>query len=219
MITKEEFTDAISEFRNVEESGSYYDIAVNLFKNGYEIEAYILILATWNIARFRLVVLEFNIVKFKKTIEDLNPIFNNLEHEEFRSINFDNYKEDIEKIYNTLSSIKGIDYTGASKIMHLKNRNVFVLWDGYIRGEKNKKYYEQLEIVKSGKRKIKEYGKSAQNYIQFLKDMQELFSNIDFQDANKTFAKAIDEYNYINITPPIQEMEKQQKENKRNNRA
>ena len=44
------------------------------------------------------------------------------------------------KIFGTLSSIKGVEYTGASKIMHLKKRCVFVMWDGYIKGEKKKKY-------------------------------------------------------------------------------
>jgi len=95
--------------------------------------------------------------------------------------------------------------------MHLKNRCVFVMWDGYIKGEKAKKYYDELEIVKNGKWKIKKYKNNPKDYFQFLKDMQEKFKDINFKSIEKTFAKAIDEFNYVNITLPIQNMEKNKK--------
>ena len=41
--------------------------------------------------------------------------------------------------------------------------------------------------------------------------MQKLFKNINFQNERKTFAKAIDEFNYVNITLPIQEMGKKRR--------
>lgn len=38
-------------------------------------------------------------------------------------------------------------------------------------------------------------------YLLFLKDMQEKFGDIKFEEhTNLTFAKAIDEYNYMTIT-------------------
>ena len=43
--------------------------------------------------------------------------------------------------------------------------------------------------------------------------MQEKFKDINFQSNEKTFAKAIDEFNYVKITRPIQNMEK--KDNKK----
>ena len=87
------------------------------------------------------------------------------------------------------------------------------MWDGYIKGEKTKRYYNELKIVKNGDWKIKRYLNNPENYFQFLKDMQEMFKEINFQSNEKTFAKAIDEFNYVNITLPIQNMEK--KDNKK----
>ena len=207
MITDEEFTKAIKGFDAAEKRGSFYNMAIDLINNNFEMEAYFLILATWNFARFRYAINNFDINEFKEEIRKLNPNFNRLKNENFRTINFDKYKKDIEKIFATLSSIKGVEFTGASKIMHLKNRSVFVMWDGYIKGEKTRKYYNELKIVKNGNWKIKKYQNNPENYFQFLKDMQERFKDINFQSNEKTFAKAIDEFNYVNITIPIQNME------------
>jgi len=211
MITDEEFIEATKEFDAIEKRGSFYNMAIGLINNNFEMEAYFLILATWNFARFRYAVNDFDINGFKEKIKELNPYFNQLKDKDFRTINFDKYKEDIKKIFVTLSSIKGVEFTGASKIMHLKNRSVFVMWDGYIKGEKTKKYYNELKIVKNGDWKIKRYLNDPENYFQFLKDMQEKFKDINFQSNKKTFAKAIDEFNYVNITLPIQNMEKDNK--------
>lgn len=211
MITNDEFAKATLKFDEIEKRGSFYDMAVNLIDNNFEIEAYFLILATWNFALFRYAVKDFDIGGFKKIIKEINPYFDKLQTGEFRTLNFDQYEEDIKKIYNTLSPIKGVKYTGASKIMHLKNRNVFVMWDGYIQGNKPQKYYNELEIVKKGVWEIKNYGNSADDYFLFLKEMQKLFKNINFQNERKTFAKAIDEFNYVNITLPIQEMGKKRR--------
>lgn len=213
MITDEEFTEATKEFDAIEKRGSFYNMAISLINNNFEIEAYFLILATWNFARFRYAVTDFDINGFKEKIKELNPYFNRLKDEDFRTINFDKYEEDIKKIFVTLSSIKGVEFTGASKIMHLKNRSVFIMWDGYIKGEKIKRYYNELKIVKNGDWKIKRYLNNPENYFQFLKDMQEMFKDINFQSNEKTFAKAIDEFNYVNITLPIKNMEK--KDNKK----
>lgn len=211
MITDEKFTNATKEFDAIEKRGSFYNMAIGLINNNFEMEAYFLILATWNFARFRYAVNDFDINGFKEKIKELNPYFDGLKDKDFRTINFDKYEEDIKKIFGTLSSIKGVEYTGASKIMHLKKRCVFVMWDGYIKGEKKKKYYNELEIVKNGDWKIKKYWNTPEDYFQFLKDMQGRFKDINFQSNEKTFAKAIDEFNYVNITLPIQNMEKNNK--------
>jgi len=203
MIPEEEFFKAMSSFNELEKRGSFYDIAVNLLNNYFEIEAYLMILATWNFANFRYAVMDFDISAFKEKIKELHPHFDKMKNENFRTINFYEYEENIKKIFVTLSKIKGIGYTGASKIMHLKNRNVFLLWDSYIRGSYPKKYYNELEIVKKGLWTFKNYGTAPESYIQFLKDTQELFKHINFQDNRKTFAKAIDEFYYVNITLPI----------------
>lgn len=213
MIKENKFNESISKFDLMEKRGSFYKMAIGLLNRNFEMEAYFLILATWNFAVFRYAVNDFDINGFKEKIKELNPYFNRLKDEDFRTINFDRYEEDIKKIFVTLSSIKGVEFTGASKIMHLKNRSVFIMWDGYIKGEKTKRYYNELKIVKNGDWKIKRYLNNPENYFQFLKDMQEMFKEINFQSNEKTFAKAIDEFNYVNITIPIKNMEK--KDNKK----
>ncbi|MBU4502863.1 MAG: hypothetical protein KKA79_09785, partial [Nanoarchaeota archaeon] len=189
-------------------------MAVNLLNNRFEIEAYIILLATWNIGTFRFALKNFEINGFKEKIKKVSPYFNKMEGERFQTINFDEYKEDIKKIFKTLSQIGVVKYTGASKLMHLKNRDVFIMWDDYIRGGKAQKYYDKLRIVKNGFWKFKRYEKDAESYFQFLKDMQDRFKNINFSHPKKTFAKAIDEFNYVNITLHIQSMENEKKRRK-----
>lgn len=210
-IPSNEFNNAIQEFAQAELEGSFYDMSIELINGGFETEAYIFILATWNFGRFRYAIKDFDINGFRETVKKLYPIFKNIENEQFKTINFDNYENDILEIYETLSKIRGIEYTGASKIMHIKNPNVFVMWDDYIRGARSARYYEGLDIITKGYWCHKKYGKKAKNYFEFLKDMQKLFSHINFQDSTKTFAKAIDEYNYINITSRIKNMQQQEK--------
>jgi hypothetical protein len=207
MITDEKFIEATKRFDEIEKRGSFYNMALTLFDNNFEMEAYFLILATWNFAVFRYAIKDFDIDGFKKKIRELNDHFEIIKNEKLKTIDLNKYKEDIKKIYETLADIKGIQFTGASKIMHIRNRNVFVMWDGYIRGTKPKKYYNELEIVKNGSWQFRKYNKNGEGYFQFLKDMQERFKNINFHSVNKSFAKAIDEYNYMNITMQIQEKE------------
>jgi len=92
----------------------------------------------------------------------------------------------------------------------LRNRELFTMWDEYIRGSDSRprKSYEQLDIVKRGNWAIKRYGTSADDYLQFLEDMQNRFAGVSFRENKKTFAKAIDEFNYVNITLPMQRAEK-----------
>lgn len=215
MISDQEFIEATRKFDELEKRGSFYNMAINLINNNFEVEAYFLILATWNFAVFRYAVKDFNINKFRDKIRELDPYFIRLNDEEFRNIDFRNYGDDIIKIFGELSSINGVKYTGASKLMHLKNRNVFVMWDGYIKGNKLNKYYSRLDIVRNGKWEVTEYGNDGVSYLRFLMDMQKKYKGIGFQSRSKTFAKAIDEFNYVNITLPIQDMEKAEKDKKR----
>jgi len=215
MITNKELNEAVSKFDVLERRGSFYDMAVGLINNGFEIEAYCLILATWNFAAFRYAVKDFDLVGFRQTIEKLNSRFSTMEVEDFRIIDFDKYRDDIVAIFETLCHIRGIQYTGASKVMHLRNRSVFVMWDGYISGDKPKKYYDALDIVKRRCWRPKRYQKNGEGYFQFLKDTQDLFKNMNIKNHRRTFTKAIDEYNYVNITLLIQDMEREAQEKRR----
>jgi hypothetical protein len=215
MITQREFNEATARFKELEKRGSFYPMFCDMMDKGLEIEAYLFILSTWNFAVFRYAMKEFDINGFKKTMERLGPAFDKLKNESFRTIEFDKYKEEIVTIFETLSKIEGVKYTGATKIMHLKNRSLFVMWDGYISGNTTKRYYNELEIVKKGKRKFKRYKRSGEGYFQFLKDMRELFNGLNSPNDKKTFAKAIDEYNYVNITLRIQDMQREERKKKK----
>lgn len=157
---------------------------LNLMKNGFEIEAYLLMLSIWNFARFRYAVRNFNIDNFKKTTKRLDPIFKKFRTLDFKTINLIKYEKDIETLFRTLASIKGIEKTGASKLMHLKAPKVFVMWDGYIR-----KHYG----FKNG---------DADDYFNFLKKMQTTYGHVKSIEE-RTAAKLIDEHNYKTITEPI----------------
>jgi len=184
-VTYEELSEACRKFDDLERRGTFYNMAINLIDKGFEIEAFFLILATWNFATFRYTMKEFDINSFREIIQKrCNPIFNKIKDKRLETVNFDEIKSEIKELYNILSSIKGVKYTGASKLMHLKNPNLFIMWDCYI-----KKHY--------GFRKG-----TAEDYVNFLKKMQQIFTNIKWNHSNKTLAKAIDEYNYVKITLP-----------------
>jgi hypothetical protein len=141
-------------------------------------------------------------------VDSLEKHFQRLDGKNIRTADFGSLHEDISAIYDALSQIKGIQYTGAPKLMHLRNRELFVMWDAYIRGLKPRKAYERLDVVKHGDWEVKKYGSSADDYVQYLKDMQKRFAGVSFGDERKTFAKAIDEFNYVSITLPIQRAER-----------
>lgn len=208
MVTEKMFRDAVLRYKVEESRGSFYDIAASLLDRGFTKEAYLLLLATWNFASFRYAVTSFDLVAFENTVKSLETNFRRLDGKNIRTADFGSLREDISVIYDILSRIKGIQYTGAPKMMHLRNRELFVMWDAYIRGLKPKKSYERLEIVKSGDWKVKEYGSGADDYLQYLKDMQHKFADISFIEEGKTLAKAIDEFNYVSITLPMQTMER-----------
>jgi len=181
MPTQEEFEKKARRFPTLEPTRDrFYDMALNLLRDGYEIEAYILFLATWNFAGFRYVLTQFNLDSFRKTISEINPVFARLSHQNFRDASFEDARlcEDIEEIYAKLREV--VKQTGAVKIMHLRNPNLFVMWDTGIRS-----------IFKIKNRA------SPEDYISFLKKMKKEFGSIRWEDRERTFAKAIDQYNYV----------------------
>lgn len=184
MVNQEEFNKLTNKFDILEKRGSFYPMFLNMIKEGFKVEAFLFILATWNFASFRYAMKDFDILNFSNKVGLLEPFFNKFKEEKFLTINFNNYKNDIFKIYNIFYDIKGIKSTGASKLMHLATPSIFVMWDGYIR-----KYYG----YKKG---------DASDYFDFLEKMRGEFKNIKFDEKNKTFTKAIDEFNYTKITLP-----------------
>jgi len=216
-----DFIKTVQELRKMEkqEGGSLYDRSVKLVDKDCKTEAYILILATWNVGHARFAGSRLNIDEFEKTITGLQCHIDKLKKATIESIDFGTYEPEIKKIYTALASIEGIKYTGASKVMHLINPNLFVMWDTCIRGHRRKRNYQKLRIVKDKYWPRKWYRENDQYYLQFLKDMQGLFGHLcprysKSRYSYRTFAKAIDEYNYWNITRPIQKMERKEKSGK-----
>jgi len=176
-----EFKKTIAEFQKIKDArDQLWSRAKVLIDKGFEVEAYILILATWNFARFRYFMKNFDLHEFQKVINRVNPIFKKLENTQFENTDFTNsaVETDIKYIYDQLKKIA--EQTGASKIMALKNSKLFVMWDTEIR-----KIY-----------KINNKGE-PDDYIQFLIKMQEHFKEIKWISRIPPFAKAIDEYNYV----------------------
>ena len=122
----------------------------------------------------------FDTKNFSATIKKLNPTFDKLSHQTLQTVDLENpvITKRIKRLYQELKNI--VKKTGASKIMALKNPNLFVIWDTKIR--------KMYKIDNKSK---------PDHYIQFLKQMKTLFGHIRWADKKRPLAKAIDEYNYI----------------------
>lgn len=195
MINQEEFSKNLKEFDESENRGSYYPMFLNMIEKGFETEAFLFILSTWNFAAFRYAMQDFNLKGFKEVVSNLKPLFDKFKGTSIESINLDNYEKDIIYIFDTLAKIKGIQYTGASKLMHLTVPEVFIMWDAYIRKAWN---------FKKG---------SSEDYFNFLKKMQNEFKGLKGKDC-RTLAKCIDEYNYVKFTLPALEKQREKRKKK-----
>ena len=190
-ITLKEFQEKCNQFNDLEKRGSFYPMFTRMINNGFEIEAMLFILSTWNFATFRYAMKDFDILNFTETVRKCEPTFVKLKPYSIKNVDFETIRDDIKNLYNSLQVIKGVKYTGTAKLLHLKNPRLFIMWDSYI------------------KRKYGFPQGSADDYVDFLKKMQEMFGHIDWQNEERTLAKAIDEYNYLTITIP--EMENKRK--------
>lgn len=177
----EELKEGCRKYKEDEGRESFYDVAVSIVDE-YPLHASIIILATWNVSRFRFIASDpQNLTKLKEAIEKCKPLFQRVEDEKLQTVDLDKIKDSVKEIYSILSKVKGVEYTGASKVMHLINRNLFVMWDGYIRKGYN-------------------FGNNAEDYFNFLKMMQNEVKSMEWVDQTKTLAKAIDEYNYVKFS-------------------
>ena len=175
---------ACKEYENQEGRASFYDVALEIV-NDHPLQASIILLAVWNINRFRFMASDSkNLVDLKKAITECKPLFERVKGKDFRGAKLPEIRDVVEKIYSKLSGVYGVEYTGASKVMHLLNRDLFVMWD---RDTREKYGFDVAD---------------GDDYFNFLKLMQEKVKNIEWNDPNKTLAKAIDEYNQATITIP-----------------
>jgi hypothetical protein len=176
-MDNETLKKACEEYKRQEGRASFYDVALEIVDT-YPLQASIIILATWNSGAFRFSVNDTqNLFDLQKAIKEVDPLFERVERRNFKA-GFDKIGDTVKKIYSTLSKVKGVKYTGASKVMHLLNRELFVMWDTKVREELG-------------------YGTTDEDYLNFLKEMHRKFKNLEWSISNKTLAKAIDEYNQV----------------------
>jgi len=192
-MNEETLRKTCEEYKRLEGRASYYDVAVEI-ADTYPLQASVIILAVWNVGRFRFYASDSQtLINLKKAIKKCKLLFDRLKGKDFRTVDFDEIQGTVKEIYVTLSEVESVKYTGASKIMHLLDRDLFVMWDKDTREEYG--YYIADE----------------DDYLNFLKEMQEKFRNVAWNMPNKTFTKAIDEYNQVTISIPKRQERKRQK--------
>lgn len=215
------FKESINKFGKSEPRAEFMKIAREMFEKNSKTEAALLLLSTWNYKTFKNIIRDFNYEKFEFVIKSLE-----VDLEEFSNVNFENMDLSLERtkivnmfnrlcdisIVNSNSEYGSIGPTGASKILYLFRPHQFIMWDSHIRGEDSKEKYLKLEnidfykpIFDSGNYPTFEnYG---YGYIHFLYEMQKLFCNKQFMkiacDSDKSMVKAIDEFNFLNISLKI----------------
>lgn len=206
-ITIKDLKVAHENFKIKEWRSPFYEKSKTLVEKGFIVEGVYLLMATWNSANYRYQ----NGLDFESFEEKINTVKKEISELKgtLKTIHLMENKDSIIRAYNTLASEKMISHTGASKVLHLLNPDVFVMWDGYIRGRKSRRYYNGLLFYKR-------FEESGEGYLEFLQCMQSNYKEIDTGKEIKTkLPKLIDEFNYINITLPIQEKEKKEKEEKK----
>jgi hypothetical protein len=182
MITLQELEEGCRKYKEYEGREGFYDIALEI-TDDHPLQASIVILATWNSSRFRPTMSNpQNIRNLKDAIEKCKPLFDSIKDKEIQTVNLDEIKDTIKDIYSMLSKVQGIEYTGGSKVMHLINRKLFVMWDSFIR-----KGYD----IKTTE---------AEDYFNFLKMIQNEIKDIEWDNTQKTLTKAVDEYNYVRFS-------------------
>jgi hypothetical protein len=199
-VTMEMVKQKCREFREKEGRARFFDLACEIVDK-YPLHASVIILATWNKERFQYAMMDSkNLDDLEKAIKKCQPLFDKIKDKDFPSAKFDEIGDVVREIYDILSKVKGVEYTGASKIMHLFNRSLFVMWDRNIRKEYGF-YFKNIEMT------------TGADYLFFQKVMQEIFGDIKWEESDKTLAKAIDEFNYMSYSyPKLREKSRQSKE-------
>jgi hypothetical protein len=206
-MTQAEFERIIGELNDPKSMrGRVYPSALNLIRAGFIVEAHLLLLATWNFARFRYVVTSFDLPAYEKLLRHLQQKLRRVIPEDFDTIDFGKHQSAIIQSFASLAAVRGIEFTGASKVLHLLSPRVFVMWDSAISGWYTPKAdYAKLNVVRSSFWKPPKYpfARSGVGYYDFLIYCQSRFNGLVTPDPEKTFARCIDEFNYRTISQPL----------------
>lgn len=149
-----------------------------------------------------------NWVGYGQKLRDLEPEFAKLRGKRFLTADFNEefVSNAIKTIYGELKRIPELGGpTVISKVLHLLNPEIFVMWDGNIRKAyrvKNRHLGEfaegYLEFLEEAQREIKEAFSDYQKGSK--KDFDEIEKEVRSKFKNKTLARIVDEYNYITYT-------------------
>ena len=219
-MTKNAFKKATRKFDKIEDTrGKLYYRALKLVEAKLSLEAHILILATWNTAAFRYALRKFNLRTYQKAVERVSCQFKTLRKSDLMETDLKPFRRLIVNSFNALKKINGVGFTGASKVLHLINTRLFVPWDNYISGQKMRKDLKNLPVVRSGLWTSDKFERNGRGYYKFLIASQETFRHLVFEDSQKTHAKQIDEFNFVNITVPLQKIQTTRERKKKREKA
>jgi exonuclease I len=127
-------------------------------------------------------------------------------------LNDEKIAENIKEIFSEFSSRKTIGKTGASKVLHLLNPDVFMMWDDKIMKEYHKEHKNHkrgtpecyLEFLRQSQQIIgdilskREEEELWNEHLKFLdKDIVNLMNALSFRES---MTKMLDECNYIRFT-------------------
>lgn len=209
-MTQSEFEQTVNSFDGTESMRSeVYYRALSLVSANFVVEAHLLLLSTWNFARFRYVIPSFDLCGYEALLNDLTNQLQPLLHAEFTTVDLGKDKQMIVDSFDKLAGIRGIESTGAAKILHLLNPHLFVMWDNAIGGRHSpKKDYANLDVIRSGfwNPPVYPFARSGAGYYDFLGYCQTIFKGLVSPSPRKTLAKCIDEFNYCSITKRLQRL-------------
>lgn len=180
-ISQADFDKVVATFAGVEDArDQLWFRARTLLLHGYSIEAYILVLATWNFAYFRYILKDLDLAKFASAMAEVDADLERLKGVTFENADLTDLalQADIKRAYGTLKDLVG--QTGASKLLALKRDDLFVMWDTAIRA--------MYKIDNRGR---------PDDYITFLTKMKSEFGGISSSNKERPLAKLIDEYNFV----------------------
>lgn len=203
-MTQNEFEQTIASFDGTESMrGKLYYSALSLINANFVVEAHVLLLSTWNFARFRYVMPSFDLSKYEVLLRDLTHQLQPVLYEDFATVNLGQHRGIIIDSFDRVAAVKGVEFTGAAKVLHLLSPRVFVMWDTAISGwHTPKKDYAKLDVIRSGFWKPPTYpfARSGAGYYDFMVYCQNRFNGFGSPSPRKTLAKCVDEFNYCSIT-------------------
>jgi hypothetical protein len=177
----------------------------------------IAILLSWNIMMLRRLPYEER-AKLGKDIldayESSRDKLDEVKGKKLYSLNLNDGKmtKNIKEILSEFSSKKTIGKTGASKVLHLLNPDVFMMWDNKIMKEYHKEHRKHkrgtpecyLEFLRQSQQIIgdilsrKKEEELWNDHLKFLdKDVVNLMNTLSFRES---MTKMLDECNYIRLT-------------------